>query len=72
MEDVEIVRKLLKMGQGSTVSIIPSHVYTSPDRYLRKGVLKACFQNHLTFLLSALGRDELELYRKYYGAQNSQ
>ncbi|MCL5406512.1 MAG: TIGR04282 family arsenosugar biosynthesis glycosyltransferase [Deltaproteobacteria bacterium] len=67
MEDVEIVRNLRKIsGAGSAVSIMPADVYTSPDRYLRKGILKASLQNHLLFLLSLLGRDERELYRKYY------
>jgi rSAM/selenodomain-associated transferase 1 len=69
MEDVELVRDIRKIrgGGGGGVSIVPAPVCTSPDRYVRKGVLKACLQNHAIFLLSALGRDERELYRKYYG-----
>lgn len=68
MEDVELVRDIRKIRGGSSgVSIVPADVCTSPDRYVRKGVLKACLQNHAIFLLSALGRDEQELYRKYYG-----
>jgi hypothetical protein len=71
MEDVELVRKLRKIGDGGRdISIVPEYVYTSPGRYLRKGVLKASVQNHLIFLSSALGRDERELYRKYYGSKS--
>jgi GT2 family glycosyltransferase len=68
MEDVDLVGKFRKMGQGrGAISILPAPVYSSSDRYLRKGILKASFLNHLTFLLAALGRDERILYRKYYG-----
>ena len=65
MEDVDLVRKLLKIGRG-TVSILPAPVYSSSDRYLRKGILRACLENHRTFLLAALGRDERILCRSYY------
>ena len=65
MEDVDLVRKLRKMGRG-TVSILPAPVYSSSDRYLRKGILKASLENHRTFLLAALGRDERILCRNYY------
>ena len=68
MEDVDLVRKLRKMGRGA-VSILPVPVWSSPDRYLRKGILKASLQNHLTFLLAALGGDERMLYRRYYGPE---
>ena len=68
MEDVEIFRKLRKVSGASAVSIMSAYVNTSPARYLRNGVLRASLQNHSIFLLSALGRDERELYRKYYGA----
>ena len=67
MEDVDLVRKLRKSGkQRGTVSILEAPVYSSSRRYLCKGILKASLQNHSVFLLSALGRDELILYRKYY------
>jgi hypothetical protein len=67
MEDVELVSKLHRMGgPGRIVSMLPVPVYSSSERYFRKGVLKACLQNHSTFLLSVLGRDERALYRKYY------
>jgi GT2 family glycosyltransferase len=70
MEDVDLVGKFRKMGQGrGAISILPAPVYSSSDRYLRKGILKASFLNHLTFLLAALGRDERILYRKYYGLE---
>ena len=71
MEDVDLVRKLRKLGKGrGAVSILPAPVYSSPDRYMRKGILRASLQNHSTFLLSALGRDERTLYRRYYGLQD--
>ncbi len=65
LEDVNLVRKLRKMGRRA-VSILPAPVYSSADRYLRKGILKASLANHRTFLLAALGRDERTLYRSYY------
>ena len=70
MEDVDLVGKFRKMGQGrGAISILPVPVYSSSDRYLRKGILKASLLNHSTFLLAALGRDERILYRKYYGLE---
>ena len=67
LEDVDLVRKIRKMGQGrGAVSIVPAHVYSSSERYLRKGILKASLQNHLIFLSSAFGSSERTLYRKYY------
>ena len=70
MEDVDLVGKFRKMGQGgSAISILPVPVYSSPDRYLHKGIIKASLLNHSTFLLAALGRDERILYRKYYGLE---
>jgi hypothetical protein len=70
MEDVGLVGKFRKMGQdGGAISILPVPVYSSPDRYLRKGILKASLLNHSIFLLAALGRDERILYRKYYGLE---
>lgn len=72
MEDVDLVRRLRKAGRSEgrgDVSMLPVQVYSSPDRYLRKGVLKASLQNHSIFLLSALGCDERMLYRKYYGSE---
>jgi hypothetical protein len=68
MEDVNLVRKFLKMNRGA-VSSLPVPVWSSSDRYLRTGILKASLQNHSTFLLAALGRDEQALYRKYYGLE---
>ena len=70
MEDVNLAGKFRKMGQGrGAISILPVPVYSSSDRYLRKGILKASLLNHSTFLLSALGRDERILYRRYYGLE---
>ncbi len=68
MEDVDLAGKFRKTGQGrGAISILPVPVYSSSDRYLRKGILKASLLNHSIFLLAALGRDERILYRKYYG-----
>jgi rSAM/selenodomain-associated transferase 2 len=70
MEDVDLVGKFRKMAQGrGAISILPAPIYSSSDRYLRKGILKASLLNHSTFLLAALGRDERILYRKYYGLE---
>ncbi len=70
MEDVILAGKFRKMGQGrGAISILPVPVYSSSDRYLRKGILKASLLNHSIFLLAALGRDERILYRKYYGLE---
>lgn len=63
LEDVDLVGKLRKIG---IISIIPVKAYSSPRRYLRKGILKVSLQNHLIALLGALGRDERLLYRRYY------
>jgi hypothetical protein len=65
-EDVDLAGKLRKEGR---ISIVPNKAYSSPARYLREGILKASLQNHLLALLSALGRDERALYRRYYGVE---
>lgn len=70
MEDVDLVRKLRKMSRGN-ISILPAPVYSSPDRYLRKGIFKASVENHRTFLLAALGRDEQILCRSYYDLETA-
>jgi len=68
MEDVQLVRRLRKMGgAGRTISMLQSHVFSSSERYCREGILKASLRNHLVFLLSSLGCGERMLYRKYYG-----
>jgi hypothetical protein len=73
MEDVELVCKLRKTGRsGRTISFLPVPVFSSSERYCRKGVLKASLQNHLLLLLSALGRDDGMLYEKYYGSEPPQ
>ena len=64
LEDIDLVGKLRKTGR---IAIIPVKSYSSPDRYLRKGILKASLENHLFMLLGAMGRDERVLYRRYYG-----
>jgi hypothetical protein len=65
LEDVDLAGKMRKIGR---ISILPVKAYSSPDRYLRKGILKVSLLNHFIFLLGALGRDELALYRMYYGS----
>lgn len=73
MEDVALIRNLRKISRGGRfLSILPAYVSTSPERYLRKGVLKASLQNHSIFFLSALGRNERDLHRKYYGSQTGE
>jgi len=70
MEDVDLASKFRKIGKGRrAISILPAPVYSSSDRYLRKGILRASLLNHSTFLLAALGRDERILYQKYYGLE---
>jgi hypothetical protein len=66
MEDIDLAGKLRKTGR---IAMIPVKAYSSPDRYLRKGILKAGLQNHMVALLRALGRDERVLYRRYYGVE---
>lgn len=66
MEDVGLVRECRKSGR---LAVLSSPVYTSPERYLRKGILRASIQNHTIMLLSMLGVDEKELCSLYYGSK---
>ncbi len=63
MEDVDLVKRCRKLGKLVTVS---SEVYSSADRYIRKGPIAASLQNHMTMLLYHLGVSETELYSIYY------
>lgn len=63
MEDVDFVRRCGRLGK---LLIVPETIVTAPDRYLRKGVLRAALQNHLTMLLFHWGASNEGLYRFYY------
>ena len=52
MEDVDFVRSCRRFGR---ILVLPDSITTSPERYLRKGILRASLQNHLTMLLYHLG-----------------
>ncbi|MFZ2447860.1 MAG: TIGR04282 family arsenosugar biosynthesis glycosyltransferase [Syntrophobacteraceae bacterium] len=67
LEDVDLVRRCRKLGR---LLMLPIPVHSSSERYLRKGVLSASFENHLTMLLFHLGVSSRELYSIYY-RQNS-
>ena len=66
MEDVDFVKECRKIGK---LSILPLPVYSSPKRYLNKGILSASLQNHATKILFSLGFDERKLYHRYYGLE---
>ncbi len=63
LEDVDLVKRCRKLGK---LVMVPREVYSSPDRYLRKGPLAASLQNHMIMLLYLLGIGEKELYGIYY------
>jgi rSAM/selenodomain-associated transferase 2/rSAM/selenodomain-associated transferase 1 len=63
MEDVDLVKACKKMGK---LLIIQQELYSSPERYLRKGILRASCQNQLLMLLYFLGVSDRRLYRFYY------
>ena len=63
MEDVDFVRNCKKMGK---LLIVPQPIHSSPQRYLRKGVLRASLQNHFLILLYFLGVSDKRLYKFYY------
>ncbi len=63
MEDVDFVRSCRRFGR---ILMLPDSIATSPERYLRKGTLRASLQNHLTMLLYHLGVSDRRLYSFYY------
>lgn len=63
MEDVDFVRRSKQIGK---LLIIPETLYTSPKRYLGKGIFRASLENHLTMLLYLMGVNERQLFRFYY------
>jgi hypothetical protein len=63
MEDVDFVRSCKKMGK---LLIVPQPIHSSPQRYVRKGVLRASLQNHFLILLYFVGVGDKRLYKFYY------
>ena len=63
MEDVNFVHSARRMGELLTVQ---ERLYTSPDRYLQRGVVRASLTNHLLFTLYLLGVSDRKLYSLYY------
>jgi uncharacterized protein len=63
MEDVDFVRHCRKLG---SLLVLPQKLYTSPRRYLKKGVLRACIENHILTILYRIGVDDRKLYSIYY------
>lgn len=63
MEDVDFVKGCRKIG---ALRVLDETVGTSPDRYLRRGILRASLENHFIMLLHHLGLDEKRLYAFYY------
>ena len=63
MEDVDFVRNCKKMGK---LLVVPQPIHSSPQRYVRKGVLRASLQNHFLILLYFLGVNDERLYKFYY------
>ncbi len=64
MEDVDLVTRSRRHGK---ILVLPLKIRTSPERYLRRGVLRASVQNHLIMFMYQLGVDDRTLYRIYYG-----
>jgi len=63
MEDVDFVRNCRRRGR---LLMLPDCMSTSPERYLRRGILQASLRNHLTMLLYHLGVSDRKLYSLYY------
>ena len=64
MEDVDFVKRCRLHGDILRLS---EKLYTSPQRYLAKGILRASLRNHLTMLLYHLGWSNERLRAFYYG-----
>jgi rSAM/selenodomain-associated transferase 2/rSAM/selenodomain-associated transferase 1 len=63
MEDVDFVRNCIKMGK---LLVVPQPIHSSPQRYVRKGTVRASLQNHFLILLYFLGVSDERLYKFYY------
>ena len=68
MEDVDFVRSCRRFGR---ILMLPDSIATSPERYLRKGILRTSLQNHLTMLFYHLGVSDRRLYSLYYRTEHS-
>ncbi len=68
MEDVDFVRACRKLGR---IQMLDQRIYTSPRRYLDRGIWRASLQNHVTLLRYHLGEDDRKLYARYYGRENT-
>lgn len=63
MEDVDFVKRCRRHGG---ILMLPEMLYTSPQRYLKRGILRASVRNHFTILLYHLGWSEAKLHAFYY------
>lgn len=63
MEDVEFVRECRRLGG---LMILPETIFTSPRRYLSRGIVRAVMENQLLLLLHRLGASDRSLYSFYY------
>jgi rSAM/selenodomain-associated transferase 2/rSAM/selenodomain-associated transferase 1 len=65
MEDVDLARSLKKLGK---LLFLRERLLTSPNRYLKGGVLRTALRNQLTMSMYLRGIPEERIYRYYYGA----
>jgi len=63
MEDVEFVEECRRWGG---LMILHETLFTSPRRYLTRGVIRAFLQNQVLMLLYRLGASDRLLYSLYY------
>ncbi len=63
MEDVDFVKRCRRHGG---ILMLAEKLYTSPRRYLAKGILRASLRNHLTMFLYHMGCSEQRLHDFYY------
>lgn len=68
MEDVDFAKACRRRG---SLLILDDVLTTSSRRYLRHGILKASWHNHVTFYGHVLGVSNIALFRKYYKRQCS-
>lgn len=64
MEDVDLARSLKKSGR---LLFLRERLFTSPNRYLKGGVLRTALKNQLTISMYLAGISEERIYRHYYG-----
>ncbi|SHF46075.1 hypothetical protein SAMN02745206_02025 [Desulfacinum infernum DSM 9756] len=63
MEDVDFARACRSHGR---LLFLPETIFTSPRRYLDRGILRASISNHLTLFAHFLGLSNATLYQRYY------